>query len=162
MKVVIMRRANSLGISLFLFLLCAVMQSPSHAEIDFFRSPAESRQPIPDPLRHGTIGDQKATIIFFISPGCGSCPEEASKLERELARRGWKYEIEGVFVGDPAQVGKYLAELRTYPFNFELGLDMDGRITGQYGVKTFPSAVIEVEGKRVVVTKAAELGEKLR
>jgi hypothetical protein len=45
---------------------------------------------------------------------------------------GWKYEIEGIFRGDPIQVGKYLAELRTYPFNFELGLDMDGRIAKQY------------------------------
>jgi len=59
-------------------------------------------------------------------------------------------------------VGKYLAELRTYPFNFELGLDMDGRIGKQYGVKTFPTAIIEVDGKRVVATRASELSEKLR
>ena len=59
-------------------------------------------------------------------------------------------------------MGKYLAELRTYPFNFELGLDMDGRFAKQYGVKTFPTAIIEVNGKRVVVTRASELPERLR
>ena len=59
-------------------------------------------------------------------------------------------------------MGKYLAELRTYPFKFELGLDMDGMIAKKYGVKTFPTAVIEVDGKRVVVTRASELSEKLR
>lgn len=84
------------------------------------------------------------------------------RLEAELKKLGWKYEIEGIFVGGPAQVGKYLAELRTYPFNFELGLDMDGRIGKQYGVKTFPTAIIEVDGKRIVATRASELSEKLR
>ena len=59
-------------------------------------------------------------------------------------------------------MGRYLAGLRTYPFNFELGLDMDGSIAKQYGVNTFPTAVIEVDGKRVVVTRASELSEKLR
>ena len=57
---------------------------------------------------------------------------------------------------------KYLAELRTYPFNFELGLHMDGRLGKQYGVKTFPTVVIEVDGKKVIVTRASELSEKLR
>jgi hypothetical protein len=90
------------------------------------------------------------------------CPEEAAKLERELKRLGWEYEIEGIFVGDPPQVGKYLAELRTYPFNFELGLDMDGRLSKQYGVKTFPTAIIEVDGKRIVASRASELSEKLQ
>ena len=90
------------------------------------------------------------------------CPDEAAKLVGEFKRLGWKYEIEGIFVGNPAQVGKYLAGLRTYPFNFELGLDMDGKIAKQYGVNTFPTAVIEVDGKRVVVTRASELSEKLR
>jgi len=59
-------------------------------------------------------------------------------------------------------VGKYLAELRTYPFNFELELDMYGKIAKQYGVKTFPSAVIEVDGKKTVVTRASDLAERLR
>jgi hypothetical protein len=90
------------------------------------------------------------------------CPEEAATLEGELKRLDWKYEIEGIFVGDPAQVGKYLAGLRAYPFNFELGLDMDGRVAKQYGVNTFPTAVIEVDGKRVAITRASELSEKLR
>jgi hypothetical protein len=101
-------------------------------------------------------------VLFFISPECRLCPEEATKLEAELKRLGWKYEIEGIFAGDPPQVGKYLAELRTYPFNFELGLDMDGRLGKQYGVKTFPTAIVEMDGKRVVTTRASELVEKLR
>ena len=70
--------------------------------------------------------------------------------------------MEGVFLGSPAQVGEYLARLRTYPFNFELGLDMDGSIARRYRVKTFPSAVIEANGKTAVVTRASELSEKLR
>ncbi len=157
-----MRRRNLVTISLCLWFLSAVLLSSSRAQIDFFHSPAENKPSIPETPHREAISDKKATILFFISPGCLSCPEEAAKLEKELTGRGWKYEIEGVFVGDPTQVGKYLAELQTYPFNFELGLDMDGRITRQYGVKTFPSAVIDVGGKRVVVTKASELGDKLR
>jgi hypothetical protein len=39
---------------------------------------------------------------------------------------------------------------------------MDGMIAKQYGVKTFPTAVIEVGGKRVIVNKASGLSEKLR
>ena len=35
-------------------------------------------------------------------------------------------------------------------------------IAKKYGVKTFPTAVIEVNGKRFVVTRASELSEKLR
>jgi len=89
-------------------------------------------------------------------------PGRSVEAGERTDEEGLEIRIQGIFVGDPTQVGKYLAELRTYPFNFELGLDMDGRITRQYGVKTFPSAVIEVEGKRVLVTKASELGEKLR
>ena len=49
----------------------------------------------------------------------------------------------------------------TYPFNFELEVDMDGSIVRRYGVKTFPSAVIERGGKRIIVTRADELEEKL-
>ena len=106
--------------------------------------------------------DQDCQNLFFIAPGCSACPDEAAKLESELNRIGLKYQIEGVFVGDPPQVGKYLAALRTYPFKFELALDMDGKITKQYGVKTFPSAAVEVDGKKFVITKAAELEAKLR
>jgi hypothetical protein len=29
-------------------------------------------------------------------------------------------------------------------------------------VKTFPTAVVQVDGKRIVVTRASELSEKLR
>ena len=83
-------------------------------------------------------------------------------MEGELNRIGLKYQIEGVFVGDPPQIGKYLAALRTYPFKFEIALDMDGKMTKQHGVKTFPSAVIEVDGKKFVITKAAELEAKLK
>src|SRR5713226_2966513 len=123
MKARFMRRGNLVTISLCLLFLGTVMPSSSRAQIDFFHSPAENKPSIPEPPHREAISDKKATILFFISPGCLSCPEEAAKLEKELTGRGWKYEIEGVFVGDPTQVGKYLAELQTYPFNFELGLD---------------------------------------
>ena len=75
---------------------------------------------------------------------------------------GLKYQIEGVFVGDPPQVGKYLAGMRTYPFKFDLALDMDGKMTRQHGVKTFPSAVVDVDGQKFIITKASELEAKLR
>jgi hypothetical protein len=39
---------------------------------------------------------------------------------------------------------------------------MDGRLSKQYGVKTFPTAIIEVDGKRIVATRASELSEKLQ
>lgn len=130
-----------------------------HAQVDWFPSPSEGLNK-PESRVHSVVS--KARVLFFISPECLLCPEEAAKLERELKRLGRKYEIEGIFVGDPAQVGKYLAELRTYPFNFVLGLDMDGMIAKQYGVKTFSTAVIEVGGKRVIVNKASGLSEKLR
>ena len=130
-----------------------------YAQVNWFPSPSHKPN---EPQSRSRSAASKARVLFFISPECHLCPEEAAKLERELKRLGWKYEIEGIFVGDPAQVGKYLAELRTYPFDFELGLDMDGKISKQYAVKTFPTAVIEVNGKRVVATRATELSEKLR
>lgn len=130
-----------------------------HAQVDWFPSPSQKSN---EPLSRNRSVASKAKVLFFISPECRLCPDEAAKLEAELKRLGWKYEIEGIFVGDPTQAGKYLAELRTYPFNFELGLDMDGRIGKQHGVKTFPTAIIEVAGKRVVATRASELSEKLR
>jgi hypothetical protein len=134
-----------------------VTPSESLAQIDFFKPQPEPRVPRP-----ANVNRSKARVIFFLAPGCRSCPEEAVKIERELTSAGWKYEIEGIFVGDPGQVGKYLAELRTYPFNFELRLDMDGGFAKQYGVKTFPTAIIEVDGKRLVGTRASEFSEKLR
>lgn len=130
-----------------------------HAQVDWFPSPSQKSN---EPLSRNRSVASKAKVLFFISPECRLCPDEAAKLEAELKRLGWKYEIEGIFVGDPTQAGKYLAELRTYPFNFELGLDMDGRIGKQHGVKTFPTAIIEVAGKRVVATRASELSEKLQ
>ena len=39
---------------------------------------------------------------------------------------------------------------------------MDGKLAKRYGVKAFPSAVMEVTGKRLIVNKASELSEKLR
>jgi hypothetical protein len=39
---------------------------------------------------------------------------------------------------------------------------MDGRLGKQYGVKTFPTAIIEVDGKRIIATRASEFSEKLR
>jgi hypothetical protein len=133
--------------------------SELYAQVDWF--PPPSQRPIESESRSRSVAG-KARVLFFISPECRLCPEEAARLEAELKRLGWKYEIEGIFVGDPTQVGKYLAELRGYPFNFELGLDMDGKISKQYAVKTFPTAVIEVNGKRVVARRASELSEKLR
>ena len=162
MKARFMRRRNLVTISLCLWFLSAVLLSSSRAQIDFFHSPAENKPSIPETPYREAISDKKATILFFISPECLSCPDEAARLEKELTGRGWKYEIEGIFVGDPPQLGKYLAALQSYPFNFKLGLDMDGRTTRQYGVKTFPSAAIEVDGKRVVITRVSDLWEKLR
>jgi len=130
-----------------------------YAQVDWFPSPSQKLNKTQSRSRSVA---SKARVLFFISPECRFCPEEAAKLEAELKRLGWEYEIEGIFVGYPRQVGKYLAELRSYPFNFELGLDMDGRIGKQYGVKTFPTTIIEINGKRVIVTRASELSEKLR
>jgi hypothetical protein len=133
--------------------------SELYAQVDWFPSPLHIPK---EPQSRSRSVAGKARVLFFISPECRLCPEEAARLEAELKRLGWKYEIEGIFVGDPPQVGKYLAELRTYPFDFELGLDMDGKISKQYAVKTFPTAVVEVNGKRVVATRASELSGKLR
>ena len=142
--------------------LGAMIPGVSGAEIDFFQTPADQKPPVTKKSWAGTRATKIAKVVFFIAPGCSACPEEAAKLERELNRIGLKYQIEGVFVGDPPQIGKYLAALRTYPFKFEIALDMDGEITKQYGVKTFPSAVIEADGKKFVITKAAELEAKLK
>ena len=133
--------------------------SSLYAQVDWFPSPS---QKLNKPQSRSRSVASKARVLFFVSPECRTCPDEATKLERELTRIGLQYQIEGIFVGDPAQVGRYLAGLRTYPFNFELGLDMDGSIAKQYGVNTFPTAVIKVDGKRVVTTRASELSEKLR
>ena len=130
-----------------------------YAQVDWFPSPSQKLNK-PQSRSHSVAS--KAGVLFFVSPECRTCPDEATKLERELTRIGLQYQIEGIFVGDPAQVGRYLAGLRTYPFDFELGLDIDGRIAKQYGVNTFPTAAIEVDGKRVIVTRASELSEKLR
>jgi len=145
-----------------LFFLSTVIPFVSSAEIDFFQASEERQPSITKRAPSSTRGTKIAKVLFFISPACSTCPDEAAKLERELNRIGFKYQIDGIFVGEPAQVGKYLAELRTYPFNFELRLDVDGRFAKQYGVKTFPTAVVEVDGKRVVVTRVSELSEKLR
>lgn len=133
--------------------------SSLYAQVDWFPSPS---QRLNEPESRGSSVAGRAGVLFFISPECRSCPEEAARLEKELKRLGWRYEMEGIFLGRPPQVGEYLAGLRSYPFKFELELDMDGTITKKYGVKTFPTAVIEVSGKRVIVTRAAELSEKLR
>ncbi len=140
-------------------LTVGLYSSSIYAQVNWFPSPSQKlnkRQ-----TRSRSVAS-KAGVLFFVSPECRTCPDEVTKLERELTRIGLQYQIEGIFVGDPAQVGRYLAGLRTYPFNFELGLDMDGSIAKKYGVNAFPTAVIEVDGKRVVVTRASELSEKLR
>jgi hypothetical protein len=143
----------------FVVFSCVYFVTPSEslAQIDFFKTQPEPRVPKP-----ANVNRSKARVIFFLAPGCRSCPEEAAKIERELTSAGWKYELEGIFVGDPGQVGKYLGGLRGYPFNFELALDIDGKLAKRYGVKAFPTTIIEVSGKRLMVNKASELSEKLR
>jgi peroxiredoxin len=133
--------------------------SELYAQVDWF--PRPSQKPNEPESRSRSVAG-KAIVRFFISPECRSCPNEAAKLEGELKRLGSKYEIEGIFVGNPMQAGKYLAALRGYPFDFELELDVDGRLAKQYGVKVFPTAIIEVDGKRIIATRASELSEKLR
>jgi peroxiredoxin len=133
--------------------------SSIYAQVNWFPSPS---QKLNKPQSRSRSVPSKARVLFFVSSECRTCPDEATKLERELTRIGLQYQIEGIFVGDPPQVGRYLAALRTYPFNFELGLDLDGRIAKQYGVKTFPSAAVEVYGKKFVITKPTELEAKLR
>jgi len=155
-------RSQIFIISFSVIVLCGAVPVQSLAQIDFFSTREQKNQRAPRFSPPAKNNQGKARVLFFVAPGCRLCPEEASKLQTELTKMGWKYEIEGIFVGDPGQVGKYLAELRTYPFNFELGLDMDGRIAKQYGVKAFPTAVVEVDGKRAVVTRASELSERLR
>jgi thiol-disulfide isomerase/thioredoxin len=152
-----MRRGQFLIVFFVFSFIYFFTPSESLPQIDFFKTQPEPRVPRP-----ANVNGSKVKVIFFLAPGCHSCPEEAAKIERELTTAGWNYQIEGIFVGDLLQVGKYLAELRTYPFSFEVGLDMDGKVAKQYGVNTFPTAVVEVDGKRVVVTRASELSEKLR
>lgn len=73
-----------------------------HAQVDFFSSS-------PKPGSLGELGygsvknrvGEKARVIFFISPGCRSCPDEAAILEGELKRLGVSYEIQGVFLETP-------------------------------------------------------------
>jgi len=146
---------------IYLVILGAMMPAESRPEIDSFQTPAEQRPTIANPWP-AAPGTRSAKVLFFISPGCSACPDEAAKLEAELNRLGLKYQIEGVFVGDPPQIGKYLAELRTYPFKFAIALDMDGRMAKQHGVKTFPSAVIEIDGKKLIITKATDLEARLK
>jgi peroxiredoxin len=145
-----------------LFFLGAVIRVISGAEIDFFQAPEKRKPSIRKQSAARTREPKVAKVLFFISRKCSTCPDEAAKLERELSRIGLRSQIEGIFVGDPGQVGKYLGELRGYPFNFELALDMDGKLAKRYGVKAFPTTVIEVSGKRLIVNKASELSEKLR
>ena len=147
---------------LYLVILGAMLPALSRAEIDFFQAPTEKKPAITKEAAVATRGTKIAKILFFIAPGCSACPDEAAKLEGELNRLGLKYQIEGVFVGDPPQVGKYLAALRRYPFRFEIALDMDGKVAKQYGVESFPSAVIEIQDKRFVVTRASDLEAKLK
>jgi hypothetical protein len=148
--------------SICLMVLGAMMPVVSRAELDFFQAPTERKPSITEQSPANTRGNKIAKVLFFIAPGCSACPDAAAKLESELNRMGLKYQIDGIFVGDPPQVGKYLARIRTYPFKFDLALDMDGKMIKQYGVRTFPTAIIEVDGKKFVITTAAELETKLR
>lgn len=145
------------------FALVGIALTPAHsgAEIDFFQAPPKLQGIARDTSLAGR-GNKFAKVLFFIAPGCGTCLDEAAKLESEFARLGIRYQIEGVFVGDPPQVGKYLAALRKYPFRFEIALDMDGKVAKQYGVESFPSAFIEIQDKKFVVTRASDLEAKLK
>jgi hypothetical protein len=157
----------SIRVSIQQYLICiwvlgAMMPPVSRAEIDFFQMPAEQKRSITKESWATTRGTKIAKVLFFLAPGCWLCPEQATKIQKELSRLGWQYDIEGIFRGNPIQVGKYLAELRNYPFNFEIGLDMDGKLAKQYQVTSFPTAVIDVAGKRINVTKASELEDRLK
>lgn len=157
----------SMRVSIQQCLICllvpgAMMPAVSRAEIDFFQTPAEQKPPITKNSSAGARATRIAKVLFFLAPGCWSCPEQATKIQKECSRLGWQYDIEGIFRGNPIQVGKYLAELRSYPFQFEIGLDMDGKLAKQYQVTSFPAAVINVAGKRINVTKASELEDKLK
>lgn len=156
------RRFLSQQFWIWIWLAGSVIPVVSQAEIDFFQTPAEQNSSIPKKASESPRGSKLAKVLFFIAPGCSACPEEAAKLESELSRLGLKYKIEGVFVGDPPQVGKYLACIGTYPFKFDLALDVDGKMTRQHGVKSFPSAVVDVDGRKFIITKASELEAKLR
>jgi hypothetical protein len=147
---------------IWLWLVAVLTPVVSRAEIDFFQPPAEHKPATTKTPSESPRASKTAKVLFFIAPGCGVCPDEAAKLERELIRMGLKYQIEGVFVGDPRQVGKYLAALREYPFKFDLVLDLERKMTRQYGVKSFPAAVIDIDGRKFIVTKASELAAKLR
>jgi hypothetical protein len=157
----------SMKVSILQCLICilvlgAVMPAVVRAEIDFFQMPIEQKPSITKESREGASGTKIAKVLFFLAPGCWSCPEEATKIQKELSRLGWQYDIEGIFRGNPIQVGKYLAELRSYPFQFEIGLDMDGKLAKQYQVTSFPTAVINVAEERINVTMASELEDKLK
>jgi hypothetical protein len=147
---------------IWLWVVAVLTPVVSRAEIDFFQPRVEQKSSTTKARSESPRGSKTARVLFFIAPGCGTCPDEAPKLEQELNRLGLKYQIEGVFVGDPAQVGKYLAAFRAYPFRFDLALDVDGRMTRQHGVQSFPSAVIDIDGRKFIVTKASELEAKLR
>jgi len=112
----------NMRVSIQQWLICslvlgAMISAVSGAEIDFFQTPADQKPLVTKKSWAGARGTKIAKILFFIAPACSACPEEAAKLERELNRIGLKYQIEGVFVGDPPQVGKYFSSLRTYPFH---------------------------------------------
>jgi hypothetical protein len=147
---------------IWLWVVAVLTPVVSRAEIDFFQPPAEHKPATTKTPSESPRASKTAKVLFFIAPGCSTCPDEAAKLERELSRMSLKYQIEGVFVGDPPLVGKYLASMRTYPFRFDLALDLDGKITRQHGVKSVPSAVVDVDGRRLIVTKASELETKFR
>ena len=157
-----MQQDQFVSLALGFLILFAALPTPTSAQIDFFGTPVQKSEPAPKLSKPTATSRGKAKVIFFLAPGCGSCPEEAASIQRVLSRLGWQYQIEGIFRGDPVQVGKYLAELRSYPFNFEIGLDLDGKLTKQYRISSFPTVVIEAGGKRIVVTKASELEDKLK
>jgi len=72
-------------VSIRQYLICLVvfaakLPAVSRAEIDFFQTPAEQKRSITKESSAATRGTKIAKILFFIAPGCSTCPEEAAKL----------------------------------------------------------------------------------
>lgn len=105
-----------------------------------------------------------ARVIVFLGPGCKACPEEARRVEDALRDLGISYQEEGVFLGSPRDVGKYISDLRSYPFRFDLGLgvDMDGSVARRYGVGSYPAIVVQWKGKTIVLAHGSQLKDKIK
>jgi len=79
-------------------LTVGLYSSSIYAQVNWFPSPSEK---LNKPQSRSRSVASKAGVLFFVSPECRTCPDEAAKLERELTRIGLQYQIEGIFVGAP-------------------------------------------------------------